>query len=308
MRRLSTLLRSKRSSSSSLTKLEGGAASLSSNRLESGIDILVENVPLLFALVAVGLAAGLAAGLFGIGGGAVIVPVLYFLFSGLGYPDTAQHVAVATSLATIILTSARSVLAHHKRGAVDWPVLKSWSPWIMVGAILGTLLAGRVSGEHLTLLFGVVAFVLAAQLFFGRPSWRLSDDVPGGVPRVGLGSSMGALSAMMGIGGGTFGVSLLSVCGRSIHTAVATGAGFGIAIGLPGALVATYTGLGVDGRPPFSLGYVNVAAFAVISVFTVLMAPVGAALAHKLDAQILKRLFAILLVVVAIRMIWRVIA
>lgn len=268
---------------------------------------LAEYGILILALVACGLFSGLVAGLFGIGGGAVIVPVLFFLFSGLGYGETAQHVAVATSLATIILTSARSVMAHHKRGAVDWTVLKTWSPWIVLGAALGTLIAGQLDGQVLTLLFGLIAFVLAAQLFFGRPGWRLAEDVPGGVARAGLGGGMGALSALMGIGGGTFGVTLLTVCGRTMHVAVATGAGFGIAIGAPAALTALFTGQGVEGLPPFSVGYVNVAAFALISVFTVLMAPVGAKLAHALDAAKLKKAFAILLAIVAVRMLWSVI-
>ncbi|MEO1642929.1 MAG: sulfite exporter TauE/SafE family protein [Pseudomonadota bacterium] len=262
---------------------------------------------LILALAACGLFSGLVAGLFGIGGGAVIVPVLFFLFSGLGYDETAQHVAVATSLATIILTSARSVMAHHKRGAVDWGVLKTWSPWIVLGAALGTIVAGQLDGQVLTLLFGLIAFVLAAQLFFGRPGWRLAENVPGGAVRAGLGSGMGALSALMGIGGGTFGVTLLTVCGRTMHVAVATGAGFGIAIGAPAALTALFTGQGVEGLPPFSVGYVNVAAFALISVFTVLMAPVGANLAHALDAAKLKKAFAILLAFVAVRMLWSVI-
>lgn len=268
---------------------------------------LAEYGIMIAALVACGLFSGLVAGLFGIGGGAVIVPVLFFLFSGLGFDTTAQHVAVATSLATIILTSARSVLAHNKRGAVDWAIIRSWSPWIVLGAVAGMLAASRISGTMLTLLFGVVAFVLAAQLYFGRPDWRLGDDMPGGAARAGLGAGIGGLSALMGIGGGTFGVSLMTVFGRPMHTAVATGAGFGISIGLPAALAAIPAGWAVEGRPPFSLGYVNLPAFLLIAVFTVLMAPVGARLAHALDGERLKKLFAILLVIVAIRMIWRVI-
>ncbi|MCF6329481.1 MAG: sulfite exporter TauE/SafE family protein [Henriciella sp.] len=267
-------------------------------------EFFAEYAILILALVACGLFSGLVAGLFGIGGGAVIVPVLFFLFSGLGFDQTAQHVAVATSLATIILTSARSVMAHHRRSAVDWTIIKTWSPWIVLGAVLGMSVASRISGAALTLLFGVVAFLLAAQLYFGRPGWRLAEAMPGGFVRAGLGSGIGALSALMGIGGGTFGVSLMTVCGRTMHTAVATGAGFGVAIGLPAALAAIPAGWDVAARPPFSLGYVNVPAFVLISVFTVLMAPVGAKLAHALDAGLLKKLFAVLLVIVAVRMIW----
>lgn len=261
---------------------------------------------MLLGLAAAGMFAGTAAGLFGIGGGAVIVPVLFFLFESLGYPETAMHVAVSTSLATIILTSSRSVMAHNKRGAVDWQIIRKWTPWIMLGALAGMIGSGWISGRALTGIFGVMAFVLAAQLFFGRPSWHLAEDMPGGVARVGLGSGVGALSALMGIGGGTFGVSLMTICGRPIHQAVATASGFGIAIGLPSAIAALFVGWGHDGLPPFSLGYVNLVAFSVISIFTVTMAPIGARLAHNLDAVLLKRLFAILLAIVACRMLWKV--
>lgn len=267
------------------------------------MEFLSEYGALIAALALCGLFSGLVAGLFGIGGGAVIVPVLMILFDELGYSETASHVAIATSLATIILTSARSVMAHHKVGAVDWTIVRAWTPWIMLGAVLGQLLTGVLSGRALTIVFGVMAFVLAAQLFFGRPTWRIADVMPVGWIRRGLASIIGSLSAIMGIGGGTFGVSLMTVFGRPIHQAVATAAGFGIAIGLPSALTAIYVGWGREGLPPFSLGHVNLAAFALISFFTVLMAPLGARLAHRLDATLLKKLFAVLLAIVATRML-----
>ncbi|MEL6474729.1 MAG: sulfite exporter TauE/SafE family protein, partial [Pseudomonadota bacterium] len=242
-----------------------------------------------------------------IGGGAIIVPTLYFLFTALGFEQTAMHVAVSTSLATIIATSIRSVLAHNTHGAVDWSVIRTWGPWIMVGAAVGMGAASFISAQGLTLIFGTLAVLLAAQLYFGRPGWRLADDLPGGPLRAGLGSAIGALSALMGIGGGTFGVTLMTVFGRPMHQAVGTGAGFGVAIGLPATLVAILIGWGRDGLPPFSLGYVNLIAFALIAACTVTMAPVGAALAHRLDAALLKKLFAVLLALVAARMLWRVI-
>ncbi|WP_300395363.1 sulfite exporter TauE/SafE family protein [Henriciella sp.] len=271
-------------------------------------DFLAQYGVLIVSLAVAGAAAGLAAGLFGIGGGAVIVPVLYFLFNALGYGETAMHVAVATSLATIILTSIRSVMAHNRRGAVDWSIIRGWAPWIMLGAVIGQAIAGFISTGALTFIFGALLLLLALQLYFGRPSWRLAEDLPKGAPRAGLGGALGALSAIMGIGGGTFGVSLMTVCGRPIHQAVATAAGFGVAIGLPGAAMAIGNGLGKEGLPPLSLGHVNMPAFALISLFTVTMAPVGAALAHKLDAGLLRKLFGVLLVLVSVRMIWKVIA
>ncbi|MCI4643567.1 MAG: sulfite exporter TauE/SafE family protein [Hyphomonadaceae bacterium] len=268
------------------------------------MEFIFANWPLLVGLAAAGLTAGVAAGLFGIGGGVVIVPVLYFMFNALGFEETAMHVAVATSLATIIVTSARSVMAHHKRGAVDWGVVRGWMPWIMLGAISGMVLARYIPGQGLTVLFGGMAFILSAQLYFGRPTWKLADDLPRGAGRVGLGGFIGVLSALMGIGGGTFGVSLMTVCGRTIHQAVATAAGFGITIGAPAAISAIFTGWGREGLPPGSLGFVNVPAFALISVFTVTMAPVGAALAHKLNAALLRKLFGIVLAVVGARMLY----
>ena len=200
------------------------------------MELAVQYGPLLVALALAGAAAGLAAGLFGIGGGAIIVPVLYFLFDAMGYGETAMHVAVSTSLATIILTSARSVSAHNSHGAVDWSIIRGWAPWIMLGALAGMSLTGFLSKRALLGIFGSLAFVLSAQLFFGRPTWRLADDMPKGPLRSVLGMAVGALSALMGIGGGTFGVSLMTLYGRPIHQAVATAAGWGVAIGLPSAL------------------------------------------------------------------------
>ena len=269
------------------------------------MDLIAQYGPLLLALAAAGIAAGLAAGLFGIGGGAIIVPVLYFLFDAMGFHETAMHVAVSTSLATIILTSARSVSAHHGHGAVDWSIIRAWAPWIVIGALAGMALAGHLSNLALLGIFGTLAFLLSAQLFFGRPTWRLADDMPKGIVRSLLGMGVGTLSALMGIGGGTFGVSLMTLYGRPIHQAVATAAGWGVAIGLPSAIAAILIGWGHEGLPPFSLGYVNLAAFALISVFTVTMAPIGASLAHKLDAARLRRMFAILLALVAARMLWK---
>jgi len=230
-------------------------------------DFLSQYGGMILSLVAVGLFAGLVAGMFGIGGGAVIVPVLFFLFDGMGFSETAMHVAVSTSLATIILTSARSVVAHHGHGAVDWGMIRSWTPWIMFGAACGIGLSGLMSNQMLLGLFGTLLVLLAAQMIFGRPGWRLADQMPTGAARAGLGIGIGTLSALMGIGGGTFGVSLMT-------------------------LFAT-------------LGFVNLPAFALISVFTVLTAPVGAALAHRLPADNLRKLFGALLVLVAGRMVWK---
>lgn len=269
------------------------------------MDFLSTYGTMLLALAAAGLFAGLVAGLFGIGGGVVIVPTLFFLLSNMGYEETAMHVAVATSLATIILTSLRSVAAHNKRGAVDWYIIRSWSPWIVLGAVIGMLLAGYFSKQVMLGIFGTILILFAAQFYFGRPNWKLAPEMPKGIVRAIIGSVNGALSSIMGIGGGTLGVTLMTLCAMPMHRAVATAAGWGVAIGLPGAVAAIIVGWGRDGLPPFSAGFVNLPAFALISVFTVLMAPVGAALAHKLNADRLRRLFGLLLAVVSARMLWQ---
>lgn len=264
---------------------------------------MIEYLPFIAALLAVGAGAGLIAGLFGIGGGVVMVPALYFVLSALGYGDTAMHGAVGTSLAVIVVTSLRSVAAHASRGAVDFAVIRAWAPWIVLGTLLGAAIADFAPGRLLTALFGAVALILSAQFFFGRPDWKLAQDLPG-LPLSGmLGGVIGVLSALMGIGGGVFGVTLMSVCGRSIHTAVATSAGFGVAIGLPGALGYMVAGLDEAGRAPFSLGYVNMAGFVCLAGAAVFLAPVGASLAHKLNAARLKQAFAVGLLIVAANMI-----
>lgn len=256
------------------------------------------------ALVAAGIFAGLIAGLFGIGGGVVIVPTLYHVFGALGVPDESRmHAAVATSLATIVVTSLRSAAAHRKRGAVDAEVVRTWAPWIVLGALVGSLVARLVSGAALTGLFGVGALFMAARMAFWKDQ-KIADELPTGAARAGLATAMGFSSSWMGIGGGVFGVMMMTLCGRSIHQAVGTAAAFGAAIGAPAALGFIVAGIGVDGLAPWSLGYVNLPGFAAIATLTTIMAPLGARLAHGLSQTLLKRLFALGLSVVATQMLW----
>lgn len=264
---------------------------------------MIEFLPFIAALLAVGASAGLIAGLFGIGGGVIMVPALYYVLTLLGYPDQAMHAAVGTSLMVIVVTSLRSVSAHARHGAVDFQILRTWTPWIIVGALAGSALADFAPGRALTGLFGAVALLLSAQFFFGRPEWTLSKDMPGQPVRGLLGGFIGVLSSLMGIGGGVFGVTLMSVCGRTIHQAVATSAGFGVAIGLPAALGFMIAGLDETGRAPFSLGYVNLAAFVILAGAAVFLTPIGAGLAHKLNAARLKQIFAIFLFILSLNMI-----
>ena len=265
---------------------------------------MTDLIILLPALIGAGLAAGLIAGLFGIGGGVIIVPTLAFLFTALGYGEVSMHMAVGCSLATIVATSIRSAQAHHKRGAVDMAVVRSWAPWIMLGGIAGAVLAGQLPGEALRGVFGVITLLVAAQFFFGRPDFQLATDLPGAPLKQVIASGLGGLSAIMGIGGGVFGVTLMTLCGRSVHQAIGTAAAFGAAIGFPAALTYIATGFGLPDRPPLSLGYLNGPAIMIIALLTTTMAPVGARLAHSMDGQRLKQIFAIVLALLAVRMIW----
>jgi uncharacterized membrane protein YfcA len=253
---------------------------------------------LIIALALTGALAGLVAGLFGIGGGIVMVPAMYYVFQTLGYDgDRTMHVAVGTSLAVIVATSLRSVSAHAKKGAVDFAVLRAWAPFIVIGTLIGTVVADYIPSRGLTGLFGGMALLLSLQFFFGRPNWRLADEMPGGLPRIALGHTIGGLSALMGIGGGVMGVTLMTLCGKTIHRAVATSAGFGVAIGAPGAIGYILNGWGSD-AVPLSLGYVNLPGFALLAGCAFFVAPLGAHLAHSLPEKNLKRLFAVGLAIV----------
>lgn len=255
-------------------------------------------------LLGAGLFAGFVGGLFGIGGGAVIVPALYLVFTALGVDEAVRmHVAIGTSLSTIISTSWRSLAAHTKAGAVDFDVLRAWAPWVTFGALIGGLLAGVANTQALLIVFGGGLLLIAAQMAFSSPNWRVWQDLPRGGLRAAIASAIGALSAMMGIGGGAFGVTVLTLCGRPIHQAVATASGFGAAIALPATLAYVITGWGAAGLPPWSLGYVSVPGFIVLAALTALTAPVGARLAHQLPQAALKHAFAVLLALVALNML-----
>ncbi len=257
-------------------------------------------------LLVVGAVAGVLAGLLGVGGGIVIVPALFYVFTGLGHPDaTLMHVCVATSLATIVLTSARSVHSHNKKGAVDWDMLKSWAPFIGIGAITGVVAADYLRSDSLMLVFGVMAMIVSLHMAFGRESWRLGDAPPEGAGKAGLAGGVGFMSVLMGIGGGTFGVPLLSLYNVAVHRAVATAAGFGLIIAIPSVIGFIISGWAAPDRPAFTLGYIHVPAFAIIVPMTVLCAPYGVKLAHSLNPRPLKLLFAFFLFVTALNMLRR---
>jgi uncharacterized membrane protein YfcA len=258
--------------------------------------------PMIATLLAVGAFAGLIAGLLGVGGGIVLVPAFYHVFANIGYasPELMQ-VCLATSLATIIVTSARSVLSHHKKGMVEWQILRQWAPGIAVGAVLGVLVVAQLRTPTLQAIFGVLAFTVALYMAFGRAEWRLGSVMPGARVRAALAPAIGFLSVLMGIGGGSFGVPLMTLHGVPIHRAVATAAGFGITIALPS--VMAFLAVPVASAPPYTFGAVNLPAFLLVISMTLFTAPWGAALAHRLNPRPLKRIFAVFLAVVALNML-----
>lgn len=248
--------------------------------------------------------AGILAGLLGVGGGIVLVPVLFWVLSFTDFPpELAMHMAVATSLATIIFTSVSSARAHHKRGAIDLALLKRWAPGMALGALSGGLAAKHIGGDGLKLVFGFIA--LAVSINMATPKTLvISKSLPASTPvNVLLSYVTGFFSALMGIGGGTLSVPLLSAFSVEIRRAVATAAAFGFLIAVPAAAGFVYAGWGIEGRPPLSVGYVNLIAAAIILPFTVTFAPYGAAIAHKVDTKWIKRAFALFLAITAVRML-----
>lgn len=258
---------------------------------------------LALALALSGLVAGFVAGLLGVGGGIVVVPVLFHVFTALGIDESVRmHLAVGTSLATIVPTSLRSTLAHRARNAVDGALLRGWAPYLVAGVIAGSLLASGMGGRGLTLIFAVVALLVAGHFAFGREGWRFAAKPPEGLARAGLAGGIGFVSTLMGIGGGTLGVPLLTLFGVPIHRAVGTAAGIGLIISVPGTLGFIAAGWDAPLKPPLSLGYVSVVGFALMTPLMVLAAPWGAALAHRLSRKALGLAFALFLVLTSLRM------
>ncbi|KAK0343705.1 sulfite exporter TauE/SafE family protein [Brevundimonas aurantiaca] len=265
---------------------------------------LSEIALLVLALIGAGLFGGIIAGLFGVGGGTVLVPVLFYAFTVLGVGGEGDlHTAIGTSLATIVVTALRSLAAHRKHGAVDEQVLRTWTPWVALGAVAGAAIAGVTSMEGLALVYGVLLILVAAQMGLLPERYVLRNDMPTGGTRGVLGSLIGLFSAMMGVGGGSLGGMTMSLFGRPIHQAVATASGFGVAIGAAAAAGFVVFGWDAPGRPPLSLGYVNLPAAVIMGTMTSLSAPLGARLAHRLDRRVLKKAFAVYLLATALSVV-----
>jgi uncharacterized protein len=257
------------------------------------------------ALVGAGVVAGLLAGLFGIGGGAILVPVFYQTYGVLGIDDSVRmHVSVGTSLAIIIPTSMRSFWAHYQKGAVDMALLKAFIVPVLVGVLIASAIAASISSAGLRLIFAVIAFAVAFKMLFNRASWTLGPELPGRIGTSIAGVLIGLISALMGIGGGVLNNTFMTLYNRPIHQAVATSAGVGVLISVPGVFGYIWAGWGAGGLPPMSTGFINWLTVALIIPVTLLAAPYGAKLAHQWPKRKLEVSFGLFLVFVGARFLW----
>lgn len=268
---------------------------------------LLDAWPVALALMGTGIFAGILAGLLGVGGGIVIVPVLYFIFQGFGVsPPSAMAIATATSLATIVPTGLSSAVAHYRKGNVDLGILKLWGGIILLAAIAGSLTASRVSGDFLTWMFGCIAILVSLNMMFRSNAVALFDRLPGRLGQSMMATSVGGLSVMVGIGGGTIGVPLLTTFNVAVHRAVGTAAVFGLLIAVPGVVTLMLVGQEPADALAGTWRMVNLPAFFLIIPLTVLFSPVGAKIASILNPKQLKRAFAVVLFITGVRMLLQV--
>ncbi|WP_316863164.1 sulfite exporter TauE/SafE family protein [uncultured Cohaesibacter sp.] len=253
----------------------------------------------LFAVIAgAGAIAGIISGLLGVGGGIILVPAFFYAFSSLGFhSEQLMQICVATSTGTIIFTSIRSVLAHHKRGAVSVDLIKRWGPIIAVGSIIGVFAAASMRSSQLQLVFGCIGMMLGLYMLLGKKDWRISDELPGPILGKIYPFIIGFFSALMGIGGGSFTVPLLTAYNVPPHKAVGTSPGFGLMISIPGFITFLSKGWHLTDKPPFTIGYVNLPAVVLIVMTTMLTVPLGVRMAHALSPKQLRIVFAITIII-----------
>ena len=260
--------------------------------------------PAFLGLMAAGAAGGLLVGILGVGGGIVIVPVLFSVFGPLGVsPEISMHLAVGTSFAILIPTAASSARAHYKKNAVSSDILKYWAPMAFVGCVIGVFVAGRVTGEVLSLVFAAGALAVGLFMLASKADPDPSRRMPGPVIAGVTSGTIGATSAMMGIGGGTFFVPLFTALGTPVHQAVGTSAALGVVVSIPGFLGYIWTGWSLPALPELSFGYVILLGAIIIAPVSSLFAPIGAKIAHLLQPRVLKIAFGGFLIATAIRMV-----
>jgi uncharacterized membrane protein YfcA len=257
---------------------------------------------LVLALLAAGLVAGFLAGLLGIGGGGVLVPVLYEVFGVLGVdPAIRMHLVLGTTLAIILPTSIKSFAGHRARGSVDVPLLWRAGPFVVAGVVVGAIAAKASSGDALKWIWVAAATIIAIKMAVGREDWRLSDQLPPSPWPQFAALGIGFISTLMSIGGATFVVPLLTLFGKPILQAVGTASGIGPLIALPGVIGFAWAGWGAEGLPPLSVGFVNLLGMAIVAPLSVWAAPYGVRLAHRIPRRTLELAFAAFLASVSLR-------
>ncbi|WP_173931839.1 sulfite exporter TauE/SafE family protein [Chelativorans sp. Marseille-P2723] len=249
--------------------------------------------------------AGILAGLFGIGGGAVLVPVFYQIFGLLDVDEAVRmHLSVGTSLAIIVPTSLRSWRAHYTRGAVDMSLLRSFVISVPIGVVIASITAAHLSSAGLRVIFAAVLGLLGLKLMFNHRQWHIKGDIPGNPIRGMVGFLIGYLSTLLGIGGGILNNSFMTLFGRPIHQAVATSSGVGVLISIPGFLGYIWAGWGAPGLPIGSTGFVNWIAVALVIPITLLVTPLGVRMAHALQRRHLEIGFGAFALFVSARFAW----
>ena len=269
----------------------------------------------LIIFLIIGALAGFAAGLFGVGGGTIIVPLLFIVFTQMGYsPDNIMHLALGTSLATIIVTSISSLMAHNKKGAVMWPIFKNLTPGMAIGCFFGAGIAGAISGGHLQIIVGTFLLWVAFNMFTGgkkRIDGTANDAsttqtaLPSTPKQLAAGGVIGIASAIFGIGGGSLTVPYLTRYGVVMQKAVGTSAACGLPIAIAGALGFMVFGMQQQVNVPNTIGFVHIYAFLGISIMSFFTAKLGVKVAHILSPQLLKKCFAVLLTVVGFYFLYK---
>jgi uncharacterized membrane protein YfcA len=263
-----------------------------------------ELLPYFLGLLATGVVGGLIAGFLGVGGGIVIVPVLFWIFTSLKFPDEIlMHMAIGSSLATIIPTSIASARAHYHKGSIDIDVLKKWGFGMFFGALIGGFIGKFFGANDLKYIFGLVALLVAINMFIKNPV-TIRDSLPlSKFINFFVSGIIGFTSSLMGVGAGTIGVPTLVSFSMSIHKAIGTAAALGLFISVPATIGLAFSGFEVPNRPPMSIGVVNLIALFIMFPLTILFAPIGVKIAHLINQSVLKRVFGMFLIITSVKML-----
>ena len=261
------------------------------------------SVSLIFTILLTSVAVGLLSGLFGLGGGTIVVPLLFYVLPTLGMnPDYVMHVAVGTSFLTMVATTLSSTIAHSRNKKVSIEILKTFAPSILVGIAAGLVSAKFIKSSSMQLIFGVVIALVAINMMFGKKRALVKIQIPVYVEAI-IGFGIGYISSLIGIGGASLAIPVFLYLGYDISKAIGTSAAIGMLISLPSSIGYIICGLGKDVMLPYTLGFVNLLIFVILAPVAVLMAPVGVKINKKMNKDVLKKIFAVFLIYTSIKML-----